>query len=88
MAKIRVLLSLSTDTNDFQRQQAAVAALQSLKSSIKLDSFAAYDPGRDGGENTAAHEAQDAQNKNQYAAMRFHKCRAGGWKLLSDTGPN
>jgi hypothetical protein len=32
-----------------QRQQAAVAALQSLKSSIKLDSFAAYDPGRDGG---------------------------------------
>src|SRR5437660_12920034 len=32
-----------------QRQQAAVAALQSLKSSIKLDSFAAYDPGREGG---------------------------------------
>jgi hypothetical protein len=32
-----------------QRQQAAVAALQSLKSSIKLDSFAAYEPGRDGG---------------------------------------
>ena len=45
MAKIRVLLSLSTDTNDFQRQQAAVAEETARRVGIELTTiYADSDP--------------------------------------------